>query len=83
MFAGETFASAGAGVAVAFSSTTAQIASSASGPFFGYTLDSTGSFGWVWGVALACVVTSMGFLTTVKERKWEAAVPQGPPRASG
>ena len=71
MFAGEAFAAAGAGVAVGLSSTTAQLASSASGPFFGFTLDPTGSFSVLWGTALGCVVLSMLFITMVKERKWE------------
>lgn len=70
MFAGETFAAAGAGVAVGFASTTGQIASSVSGPFFGYTLDVTNSFAVTWGVALGCVLVSMLCLMTVKERKW-------------
>jgi MFS family permease len=82
MFAGETFAAAGAGVAVGFSSTAAQLASSASGPVFGYALDVSNSFSIMWGVALGCVVTSTLFLTTVKERKWdERAEPEhGPAR---
>ena len=71
MFAGETFAAAGAGVAVGFSSTTAQLASSASGPFFGFTLDATGNFSVLWSTALGCVVMSMLFIAMVKERKWE------------
>ena len=71
MFAGEAFAAAGAGVAVGFSTTTGQLASSASGPFFGYTLDATGSFSVLWSVALACVVMSMLCIATVKERKWK------------
>jgi cyanate permease len=71
MFAGETFAAAGTGVAVGFASTTGQLASSASGPFFGYTLDVTGSFSVMWGVALGCVLVSMLCLITVKERKWD------------
>jgi len=74
MFAGETFAAAGAGVAVGFASTTGQLASSASGPFFGYTLDVTNSFAMMWGVALGCVLVSMLCLMTVKEKKWD-----GPP----
>lgn len=71
MFAGEAFAAAGAGVAVGISSTTAQLASSASGPFFGFTLDATGSFSVLWSVALGCVVVSMLCMTMVQERKWE------------
>ena len=71
MFAGESFAAAGAGVAVGFASTTGQLASSASGPFFGYTLDLTQNFATMWGVALGCVLGSMLFLTMVKERKWD------------
>jgi MFS family permease len=71
MFAGETFAAAGAGVAVGIASTTGQLASSASGPFFGYTLDVTSSFAAMWGVALGCVMVSVLCLMTVKERKWE------------
>lgn len=77
MFAGEVFAGAGAGLAVALTSTTGQIASSISGPLFGYTLDATGSFAAVWGVALACTVGSMAFLTPVQERRWAEASPEG------
>lgn len=71
MLAGEAFAAAGAGVAVGISSTAAQLASSASGPFFGFTLDATGSFSVLWSTALGCVVMSMLFITMVQERKWE------------
>ncbi len=71
MFAGETFAAAGAGVAVGFASTTGQLASSASGPVFGYALDATGSFAVTWGVALGCVAVSMLCLMMVKERQWK------------
>ncbi len=71
MFAGEVFAAAGAGVALGISTTTAQIASSASGPFFGFTLDATGSFSMLWGTALGCVLVSMLSIAMVKERKWE------------
>ena len=71
MFAGETFAAAGAGIAVGISSTTAQLASSASGPVFGYALDATRSFSMMWSVALACIVASMLFIASVKEHKWE------------
>ena len=71
MLAGEAFAAAGAGVAVGISSTAAQLASSASGPFFGFTLDATGSFSVLWGTALGCVAVSMLFIAMVKERKWE------------
>lgn len=70
MFAGETFAAAGAGAAVGISSTTAQLASSASGPVFGYALDTTRSFSMMWSVALGCVVLSMLCIASVKERKW-------------
>lgn len=70
MFAGEVFAVAGAGVALGFTSTTSQLASSASGPLFGLTLDSTGSFSTLWSVALACVVMSLLCMTMVKESKW-------------
>ena len=71
MLAGEAFAAAGAGVAVGISSTAAQLASSASGPFFGFTLDATGSFSVLWGTALGCVAMSMLFIAMVQERKWE------------
>lgn len=71
MFAGEAFAAAGAGVAVGITSTTGQLASSASGPFFGFTLDQTGSFSVLWGVALGCVAASILFLALVRERRWE------------
>jgi len=82
MFAGETFAAAGAGVAVGVSSTAAQLASSASGPVFGYALDASNSFSFMWSVALGCVVTAMLFLSTVKERKWDERAEQesGPAR---
>jgi MFS family permease len=73
MFAGEVFAAAGAGVAVGFTSTTGQLASSASGPLFGFALDETGSFSVLWGAALACVVASILFLAPVKEPKWEVS----------
>ena len=76
MFAGETFASAGAGVAVGISSTTAQLASSASGPVFGYALDVTKSFAMMWGVALACVLFSMLSIAMVKEHKWVEGEPK-------
>lgn len=71
MLAGEAFAAAGAGVAVGIASTVSQAASAASGPFFGFTLDATGSFAMLWGVALGCVVLSMLCLTMVRERAWE------------
>ena len=71
MLAGEAFAAAGAGVAVGISSTAAQLASSASGPFFGFTLDATASFSVLWSTALGCVVMSMLFMAMVKERKWK------------
>jgi MFS family permease len=72
MFAGEVFAAAGAGVAVGFTSTTGQLASSASGPLFGLALDETSSFSALWTVALACVMGSILFLALVKEPKWSA-----------
>ncbi len=72
MFAGETYADAGAGIAVAFTTTTSQTASSLSGPVFGYALDSTGNFAAVWGAALACTLGAMACLNFVKERKWAA-----------
>lgn len=70
MFAGEVFGAAGAGVAVGLTSTTGQLASSASGPLFGLALDETGSFSAVWTAALTCVVASMLCLVPVKEPKW-------------
>jgi sugar phosphate permease len=66
------FAAAGAGVAVGFTSTTGQLASSASGPLFGLALDETSSFSALWTVALACVMGSILFLALVKEPKWSA-----------
>ena len=71
MLAGEAFAAAGAGIAVGIASTVSQAASAASGPFFGFTLDATGSFSMLWSMALGCVVVSMLCLTRVKERAWE------------
>jgi len=69
IFAGEVFANAGAGLAVGLVATSSQIASSVSGPLFGYVLDLTGAFLMVWGMALACLVARIPFLTVVGERK--------------
>jgi len=69
IFAGEIFANAGAGLAVALTATTGQIASSLSGPLCGYILDLTRSFIMVWAVALACSVAKIPFLMVVREKK--------------
>jgi len=69
IFAGEIFANAGAGLAVALTATTGQIASSLSGPLCGYILDLTKNFIIVWAVALACSVARIPFLMVVSENK--------------
>ena len=69
IFAGEIFANVGAGLAVALTATTGQIASSLSGPLCGYILDLTRNFIIVWVVALACSVARIPFLMVVRENK--------------
>jgi MFS family permease len=69
IFAGELFSAAGAGLAVGLTGTTGQIASSLSGPLFGYTLDSTGSFFIVWGLALVFSTVRILCLLPIAERR--------------
>ncbi len=69
IFAGELFSAAGAGLAVGLTGTTGQIASSLSGPLFGYTLDSTGSFFMVWSLALIFSTVRIPCLLPIAERR--------------
>jgi MFS family permease len=71
MFAGETFADAGIGLAVALTAATQQIASSLSGPVSGYTLDLTGSFFSIWVIALSFSVLRIPLLMSIGERRAE------------
>ena len=71
MFAGETFADAGIGLAVALTVATGQTASSLSGPVSGYTLDLTGSFFSIWLIALSFSVLRIPLLMSIGERRSE------------
>jgi MFS family permease len=68
IYVGESFAAAGAGVAVSIAITIGQVASSLSGPLFGYTLEMTGTFVAVWGLALATGVLRIPFLFGGRQR---------------
>ena len=68
IYVGESFSAAGAGLAVSVAGTIGQVASSLSGPLFGYTLETTGTFVAVWGLALATAVLRIPFLFGARQR---------------
>jgi predicted MFS family arabinose efflux permease len=59
---GETFGAGLAGVTVSIAATAGQIASSLSGPLFGYVYQTSTAFAAVWGVALMIAAGSIPFL---------------------
>jgi len=64
---GETFGSAGAGLAVSVVGAVGQISSSISGFFFGYTLQASGTSAAVRGLALVFAAGRIPFLLWTRE----------------
>ena len=62
MVAAESGGAASAGVAVSVAATVGQVASSLSGPLFGFVFQQTGNFQMVWGAAVVMATASLPFL---------------------
>lgn len=68
----EVFGIQRAGIAISLNLAVGQVASTISGVLFGYILDATGSFTWVWGVGLA--VAGLGIVPALGLRRLERSL---------
>jgi len=79
MLATEAVGAAGAGLAVSLGATVGQVASSLSGPLFGFIFERSGNFHLVWKSALIIAAASLPFLLL----GWRAAASDTAERDSG